>query len=225
MHPAGGPEIGVGPPTSTWDESNMASRMSISCTCITAPGVSRRQRVGYKNSIGPSGTEFAISLKLRFAPSERCRRARRGPERGTPDSGRDARVRPSRISSVAQIGRTKPSCGRSVASIRATERREGDAVRPGGPMQSEHVGSVPTLLGITNCGGGRDIAAAPLLLERGSVYPIPGGRRPGLLLPTPIPLWAEAGCTGGQDGEGLGPQELRPGRSDPPRRRSQTTPA
>src|SRR6266508_5030074 len=90
-------------------------------------------------------------------------------------------------------------------------------------MLWEHARLLPTSLGITNWGGGRSLAGAPFFLERGSVYPILGGKRPGLLLPTPIPLWARARCTGGQAGEG--PQELRPGRSDPPRRRPQTAPA
>ncbi len=63
----------------------------------------------------------------------------------------------------------------------------------------------------------------PLLLERGLVSAIPGRSRPGLRLPAPV-LLARAWCTaGGQDRHRLGPQELPPCPSDPPRRRLQTT--
>ncbi len=87
-------------------------------------------------------------------------------------------------------------------------------------MRWEHAGGLPPSLRMASWGGGRSLAGAALFLERGSVYPILGGKRPSLLLPTP--LRAGAGYTGGQDAEGLGPEELRPRRSDVPRRRPQT---
>jgi hypothetical protein len=71
----------------------------------------------------------------------------------------------------------------------------------------------------------RGSPGGPLLLERGSVSAVPGGRRPGLPLPAPVLLAGAWRAACGQDGDGLGPQELRPGRSDPPRCRSQTAAA
>ena len=93
-------------------------------------------------------------------------------------------------------------------------------------MQSEHAGPLPTSLGISNWGSsGKSVARGPLFLGRGSLSAIPGGRRPGLPLAAPVLLAGARCAAGGQDGEGLGPQELRPCRSDPPRRRPKTSPA
>ncbi len=166
-------------------------------------------------------TEFAIALKLRSAASERWRRARRGWERPTPGLGR-------------MRGREQVGLPRSCQSARRSRAAAGPS-RGFAPLIGER-GTLRVLTGRCGLGtwGGSQPSSTPrigaavgasLRRQRGWVHPIPGGKRPGLSLPTPIFFWAGAGCAGGRDGEGLGPQELRPGRSDPPGRRPQTLPA
>src|SRR6266545_1890210 len=176
-------------------------------------------RLRYKNSIGQRHR-----VRDSGEASIRCQRTVAAGSKGLGGCPwrvqANARVRASWIPPVTAIGKTKPSCGRSVARIRAADRREAQDLHPGGSMRWEHAGGLPPSLRMASWGGGRSLAGAALFLERGSVYPILGGKRPSLLLPTP--LRAGAGYTGGQDAEGLGPEELRPRRSDVPRRRPQT---
>jgi hypothetical protein len=67
--------------------------------------------------------------------------------------------------------------------------------------------------------GRSPVGAAPLD-ERKSARCLRGRRRRARSVPSPI-LVVRGGEAGGKDGEGLGPQELGPRRSDPPRRRPQ----
>ena len=94
---------------------------------------------------------------------------------------------------------------------------------PEGPMRPGDGGLFPSGLRMITDGisSGRSPVAAALFDERKSVCCLRGRWPRARLVPSPILLGGD-GCTGRQDGEGLGPQELSPRRSDPPRRRPQT---
>src|SRR6266545_2049530 len=88
---------------------------------------------------------------------------------------------------------------------------------PEGPMRPGDVGLFPSGLRMITDGirSGRSPVTAALFDERKTACCLRGRRRGPRLVPRPI-LLAGDGCTGRQDGEGLGPQELSPRRSDPP---------
>ncbi len=97
---------------------------------------------------------------------------------------------------------------------------------PDRSILSHCAGELPASIGNTDWGrSGHSVVRGPLPLERGPVSAIRGGRRRGLPLAVSVLLVGPRSAAGGRDGQGLGPQELRPRRSDPPRGRPQTSPA
>ena len=160
------------------------------------PSHDRGQWFGHSLVLGTrtrsaSATEFAIALKARSAANEPWQRAPRSPEGGDPGLDLEARARATWIPPRMPIGKTKRSCFRSVARIRAPDKRPGRPPHPGRPMQCGQVPPLPPLLRIPNWGGGS--LAAPLLFERGA-DPILDGKRPDLICRPRWPSGPELGA-------------------------------
>ncbi len=153
-------------------------------------------------------------------------RARRGPNR-TPPPVQARCAHPSQREPFGHaIRQEEAERGPARRRAHAAKRERPRSQHPDRSILSHCAGELPASIGNTDWGrSGHSVVRGPLPLERGPVSAIRGGRRRGLPLAVSVLLVGPRSAAGGRDGQGLGPQELRPRRSDPPRGRPQTSPA
>jgi len=170
--------------------------------------------------------ERRTTRRNRTAANERRSAAFRGRKGTRRPTVREMPARPSRPAVVVRQGDdTKVSGGRPVTRTPAAGWAAMRNLDPDGPTESGVAGLFPSGLRLITGGipTGRS-RGARRLVGREWFCDIRRRRRRARLTPSPI-LRVGGGGAGGQDGEGLGPQELPPRGSDPPGRRPQAAPA
>src|SRR6266511_3986846 len=93
------------------------------------------------------------------------------------------------------------------------------------PMQPGHAGLVATGLRVADGLGTGSLAGAAWVDDESEPASCPQGLKRMVRLVATKLLQVRGGGTGGEDGEGLGPEKLAPRGSDPPGRRPQAAPA